>query len=173
MAVFLGALGGVDPFSANGVGGFMGNTLQAILSGEEIDWYEIGVATAVQVLIGGSLGMLSNMAMIGTTSGIALKTAGMFALFLFGQMYYMPYVLKGARDGMLHPQNKKINKKLLFIFSMLLPNIFYFMMGVGVYLELSKWLWDGGAFSYNICGIIKSTECGFMDGWSCDFLWNI
>ena len=66
--------------------------------------------------------------------------AGMFALFLFGQMYYMPYVLKGARDGMLHPQNKKINKKQELIFSMLLPNIFYFMMGVGVYLELSKWL---------------------------------
>lgn len=80
MAVFLGALGGVDPFSANGVGGFMGNALQAILSREEIDWYEIGVATAVQVLIGGPLGMLSNMAMIGTTSGIALKTAGEVAI---------------------------------------------------------------------------------------------
>lgn len=82
----------------------------------------------------------------------------MFALFLFGQMYYMPYVLKGARDGMLHPQNKKINKKLLFIFSMLLPNIFYFMMGVGVYLELSKWLWDGGVvfvfFTYAMVNII-------------------
>lgn len=84
--------------------------------------------------------------------------AGMFALFLFGQMYYMPYVLKGARDGMLHPKNKKLNKKILFIISMLLPNIFYFMMGAGGYLELSKWLRDGSVvfvfFTYAVVNMI-------------------
>lgn len=84
--------------------------------------------------------------------------AGMFALLLFGQMYYMPYVLKGARDGMLHTKNKKLNRKFLFIISVLYPNMFFFMLGAGGYLKLSEWLWDDSVilvfFSYAVVNIV-------------------
>lgn len=63
MAVFWGALvgqfsGGLSSVSTGGNGGLAGNTTQAILSDEPIAWSLILMSTAVQVLIGGPMGML-------------------------------------------------------------------------------------------------------------------
>lgn len=69
---------------------------------------------------------------------------GIFMLLLFGQMYYMPNILKGMRNDVLYPRNRKINTKTVFVCDVLFLIIFFFMIGRGCFLELVKWLeYDG------------------------------